>query len=80
MEAQTSGETAAPRKMAERTHVKMGSAALIMWVKETAPAENEMTAPRCPRAWHEAIGMRATIASFESVGGVRSPQPHKLRT
>ena len=40
-----SGAMRLPRMTAESTHVNTGSAALTIWVKETAPAAAETTAP-----------------------------------
>ena len=41
------GETVWPRRSQERPHVKTGSEALTIWVKETAPALAETTACSC---------------------------------
>ena len=59
--------------MAERKHVKTGSAALTICVKETAPAEAETTAAMWPIEWQKAMGRSVATASLESLGALRMP-------
>mmetsp|Transcript_23557 Transcript_23557/g.53886 ORF Transcript_23557/g.53886 Transcript_23557/m.53886 type:complete len:307 (-) Transcript_23557:7-927(-) len=76
-ERAVSGATRWPRRSAERPHVKTGSEALTICVKETAPAEAETTAPTWPSEWQKAIGARVIIALPESFGGLRMPVSHR---
>eukprot|EP00962_Isochrysis_galbana_P029603 scaffold9487_cov105-Isochrysis_galbana.AAC.3 len=57
--AAAGAEICAPRMAQERPAVQTGSAALTIWVKETAPAPAETTAPMWPRACMKLIGRKA---------------------
>ena len=72
-ERTVSGAIFEPRMIADRKHVNTGSAALTIWVNETAPAPAETTAPMWPRAWQKAIGSNVLMASKLSLGGLRMP-------
>merc|ERR1719240_1718086 len=72
-ESTVSGATREPRMSAERKHVKTGSAALTICVKETAPAPAETTAPMWPIEWQKAIGRRVWMASRDRMGALRMP-------
>eukprot|EP00967_Tisochrysis_lutea_P046062 scaffold55904_cov27-Tisochrysis_lutea.AAC.1 len=66
-------EETAPRMMKESAAETTGSEALTMWVKETAPAPSEMTAPMCVPRWPSDTGISVFTLSELSLGTLRSP-------
>ena len=70
-ERTVSGAIREPRMIADRKHVKTGSAALTICVKETAPALAETTAAMWPIEWQKAMGGSDGILG--ELGGLRMP-------
>mmetsp|Transcript_24321 Transcript_24321/g.78434 ORF Transcript_24321/g.78434 Transcript_24321/m.78434 type:complete len:205 (+) Transcript_24321:694-1308(+) len=78
--AAAGAEICAPRMAQERPAVQTGSAALTIWVKETAPAPAETTAPMWPRACMKLIGRKVRMAAFDRRGRLRRPVSQRKET
>ena len=70
----------APSISAESAADTTGSDALMMWVKETAPAPRETTAPMCVPRWPREMGMRVLTSSALSSGALRRFAAHSSIT
>eukprot|EP00624_Nannochloropsis_granulata_P001480 evm.model.NODE_17363_length_20350_cov_19.236412.3 len=79
-DAYTTGAKNCLRNKAENKEVNAGSAALMMWVKETAPAPREMTALMWAMACMKATGKRFFTFCTVSLGALRMPSAHKGKT